>query len=59
VIWNFLKTWHFLAIFEKKMAIFWQFLRKNGIFLAIFGLLNGNFPEGQVHNSSSDYITGA
>jgi len=34
VIWKFLKKW--------------AFLRKNGNFLAIFLLLNGNFPEGQL-----------
>ena len=35
--------------FREKIAIFWQFLRKNGNILAIFGHLNGIFPEGQVN----------
>ena len=34
-----------LEIFEK-----WHFLEKNGNFLAIFGQLNVNFPEGKLHS---------
>ena len=38
------------------LAIFWQFLRKkwqfSGNFLAIFGELSDNFPEGQVPNTN-------
>ena len=45
----FLNNCHF-GHFYKKMAIlfFGNFREKNGNFLAIFGHLIGNFPEGQV-----------
>ena len=44
----------------KKKAFFWQVLRKHSNFLAIFGHLNDNFPEGQVEGiktSSSMQVT--
>ena len=33
---------------KKKWQFSGNFLEKSGNFLAIFGLVNGNFPEGQI-----------